>query len=339
MKQIITIALFLFALSSAAQQVRKPGGVKYNTKNPIDSYQLKLGGTCYTFADRSDKIRFVGRLTFANIDINKGDAFKWAVGGEVDFFMKKWLSFHADYNYTLFDLQRLKVNNPNYDNFSENEVKAWNYTELGVRVFIRDMPSKAKVKIILESRRASYNTIVNYYIEPKLACRRVLAVRGGVYSSRAIVNTDLNSQELARGDHGAVLAKDGTELGYMHYTNSQTRGGYIGIADLLMVDAVTKNTFKKGALYRSRFVKEMYADILFGATTFDPIITNGVAHEIIANDKGSFQTSKIGGRIGVKRTIPSGKLNQGAKLEGGYRPAVKGTGWYLSIGYSFAWVK
>jgi hypothetical protein len=332
MKKIITIALLALSFSASAQKMGRKEVVKYNTMNIIDSQELKHGGTVYLYKDGSGKMAFIGQVGLG-VEVSASDLFKLNLRAEGDYFFKKWISLHAEYEYSLIDRESIMANTyaSSDPNLNLTAVNHSNYMEGGIRVLVMDWKKKVKRHVVLETR-GGYKSTTEYFINPKLPARRMVAVRAGVNSHSTVVNY------LLKSDPGAVVSQDGFVLGKF-YTNSHSRGAYLGISSITLIDAITKNSFKRGSMYISRNFREFYADILFAGTTFDPVTDENGVHPIVANATGSFQTSPIGARIGIRNTVENGKLDFGYKIELGSRPGVKDAGFYVNAGMSWAIVK
>jgi hypothetical protein len=339
MKYLLSLLLLVPVCHAHAQKLPLSKAVKYNTRTPIDSEQMKdYGGTNYLYEDISAKTLFTAGIGMGAI-VSSGDIFQMNLGAQADLYLKQRLSFHAGYSRAFADVENMYAHGAGDNtNLSENETKGAYDADLGVRFYINKKAVRKKHMVILESKRVSSRTTVNYYIKPTLPAQHIYAVRAGYFSYRAVVNTDMNSAELKYDDKGAVISQDGTVLSSRYYTNSFTTGAYVGFSSILLFNNITKNNFKS-SFFQTRYVRELYADILFANTTFDPIISNGVSHEIIANKTGSFQTSRVGMRIGTSSTTRYKRMATSQKLELGYRPGVSGSGWFGTFGVSFGMLK
>ena len=330
MKYILWITLTILTTNLYAQGLKPKQAAKFKTNIVKDSISLKKGGKVYLYQDNSDKIKFLGQLCIVTAEVGQGDLFKWGFGASADYFFPKYLSLHVDYTKDYLDLLKILSNNSNQTNYNLNSVTGFQSIEAGVRVALIDRKEKRRHKITLESHHRGRTTI-EYYIAPKLPCRRILAVRGGFMATTNVVTTDMN-------DNGKVRADDGKVLGATYFTNAHNTGGYLGIGNVLIFSTVTKNSFKKGNVFLSKAVNELYADILFAGTTIDPVADSTGSHSITANAAESFKTFPVGARVGYKVS----KENRGitsSKIEIGYRPGVTGNGFYLNIGFSLALIK
>lgn len=324
MKQFMSVALLIFSLSAAAQTPQKEV-VKYNNMKIIDSQELKNGGTVYLYGDKCDKMRFIAHAGLG-AEIASKDLLKLNAVAEADYFFKQWVSLHAGYQYSFIDLQKIHSNNENTTNNNESSVTSSSMMEAGARVLLYEMRKRVKHAIVLERHRGYNNYSTYYYIAPKLPARRIITLRGGWYANTTVVNTDLSNKD----GNGTVMAKDGALLSSC-FTNAHSMGGYAGVSLVTMIDAVTKNSFKKGNVFKSRSFKEIYADVLYAGTTFDPVTNSAGIHDIIADATGSFQTSKLGCRIGIKSSYDWDGFHMMRSFEVGSMPGVKGTGLYINF--------
>jgi len=334
MKIILLIILSLFFTTAVfAQALSKKKAAKYNTSTLKESIDLKHGGHVYLYQENSNEIKFTGHLDLLNASMSQGDLATMGTGIGADFFLPKTLGFHFDYTKALLlDVNRLESRDTNnFTNHNLNGVSGSSSLEAGVYVYLKDGPTRARTKIILESKRISSRFTVNFFIDPKLPCRRVLALRAGYLQNNTVVTTDM-----AGGT--AVRANDGTMLGKGYYLNAYTGGAYIGLGQITFISSLTKNSFKKGSLYLSREVNEMYFDILFAGTTFSSVQDTSGTHSITANAPGSFKTLPIGARIGFKSTQQH-RWSSCSKFEVGYRPGLQGYGLYLAFGMAIALIK
>ncbi len=330
MKHLFFITLILATSTAFAQPLKSKLSAKFNTSHASDSVSLNSGGKVYVYQEQSEKIRFMGQLALVNAEFSPSDILKWGYGASADVFLKKYLSFHAEFASDYIDIQKTLSRNDNQTNYNLNDVTGGRTAEAGIRVFLKDERTRLKHRIILESH-THYRTTIEYYIKPELPCRHIIALRGGYFQNTSIVTTDMASGSI-------IKTKDGMTLGSTYFTNAHTSGAYIGIANLVFFSAVTKNTYKKGSVFQSRAVNELYLDVLVASTKFDGMRDTLGTHTIVANDPGSFQTSPIGARIGYK----CNKENRGIgsyKIELGYRPGLSGSGLYLNIGFSLALIK
>ena len=330
MKNILWIALIALTTQTYAQGLKPKKAAKFKTNVVKDSIALEKGGKVYLYQDNSDKIKFMGQLCIVSAEIAQGDLFKWGFGGSADLFLQKYLSFHVEYTKDYIDLLKIDSRNSNQTNYSLNDVTGAQSIEAGVRVALIDEKTHRHHRIILESHTRG-RTTTEYYVKPMLPCRRILAIRGGFIMNNSVVTTDMSSGSSVRANDGYVLTNT-------YFTNAHTTGGYIGIGNLLMFSTVTKNSFKKGNVYLSKAVNELYADVLFASTSFDAVVDSNGSHSITANASGSFKTIPVGARVGYR----SSKENRGIstdKIEIGYRPGVVGNGLYLNIGCSLALIK
>lgn len=332
----ISFLLLLCGGGAHGQKMSKKKLPSYYTSSPIDSSILKSGGTVYLYENRVDKMKFIGQFVFANLDMSKIDYLKFSIGVEADYYLEKYFSFHAAYYHPLASISRVLMNG-NIDK-NETTLTRANYMEAGGRFIFRDIRKDKMHRLILETHR-SYKTQINYYIEPVLPSRHLQGARIGYYRNATVVNTGMNEDVYTEDRVGAVRATDGAVLTNRYYMNAYMQGGYIGLCDILMFNNVTQNTLKKGRFFRTRFYREIYADLLVGTTTFGSVTDNMGAHNVVANGTNSFQTSRIGGRFGFMYNSEYGRINLGKKLEFGSRPSLQGFGFYAVMSASIAIIR
>ncbi len=306
-----------------------------------DTIQAKHGVKVYVKSEHSDEMRIIVQAQVLKLECSTGDAFRVGAGIEADYFLPKLLSFHGEFMKSYFNLQSMDAADLGK---GSNKVSGFSLLELGGRFHIIDKKGRAKHKLVLSSNTdyvGAYTVTTEHYIKPKLPCRKILAARGGLYRTTAPVSTEMNVAELKVRDNGAVKTKDGTTFSNVYFTNDHTTGVYIGLSRIINMSVNTQNNVSgyDGESYFSSLFKEMYADVLFAGTTFDPFIDGGKSYAIESNVKGSFQTQNIGWRVGKKLVYTRRTINMGFSFELGNRPGVKGRGAYFSTGWNIAFVK
>ena len=306
-----------------------------------DTIKSFNGADIYILNELSGKMKIIGQAQLLKMECSTGDAFRIGAGVEGDFFLPKFASFHAEFNSCYFNMQKTQAKDLNK---SGNSLGGFSLLEFGGRFHLIDIKARARHKLILSSSSTysmGYTVTTEHYIKAKLPCRKILAARGGIYRTSAPVSTDMNQQELAVSNVGAVKTKDGTVLSDVYFTNDHTTGFYVGLSEIVNMSVRTKNNVSgySGYRYFTSFFREVYLDALIAGTTFDPIIAGGVSHEIEPNTSGSFQTSNIGWRLGKKWVFTRKTINMGFCFEIGNRPGVQGRGAYFGTGFNLAFVK
>jgi hypothetical protein len=317
----------IFILVISGHSVAKAAG---------DTIRAFNGAIITVREESSSKMKLIAQALPFNLECSTGDAFRIGVGLTGDYYLPKWASFHTEYINSYFNIQKFDAKTLSK---SENSLKGFSLFELGGRFHILDRKAKARHKLIL-SQHTDYvyggTVTTTHYLKAKFPCRRILALRGGLYHTTAPVSTDMNAKELASGTYGAVKTKDGTVFSNIYFTNDHTTGVYVGLSDVINMSVRT--AFNGGNYYTS-FLKEIYFDALIAATSFDPFLVSGKLYEIEPNTTGSFQTSKIGWRLGKKMIFTRKTLNMGFSFEMGQRPGLAGKGSYFGCGWSMALVK
>ena len=258
---------------------------------------------------------------------------KLSAGIEGDVYLPKLVSLHGQYIKTYISLPGKEVKLKNSSLF-----------ELGGRFHLLDLHARKKQKITLgHTSDYSYSgsSSIEHYIKAKLPCRRILAARGGLYHLTSIASTDMNKNELKDHDYGAVKTKDGTILSNEYLTNSYSTGIYAGLADIFNMWVRTKNNCEgySDNTYLNGVYKETFFDILMASTSFDPFQANGHSYPIEPDVPGSFQTTKLGWRLGKKVVYTRKTFNIGFSFEIGNKPGVAGSGYYFGSGITLAFVK
>ncbi len=340
-KLILLCPILMFALCANAQRLKESKAEKYKSQKPIDTLELEHGGVAHIYDDRSAKMRFVGELILGHIETHSGDLCTWSVGGSSDVIVGKYGSLHGSYLTPLLSIERIIASD---NNINEKAIRGAGTWEIGGSVFLVDKHKYAKHKIVLATKH-SYKIDIEYVSYCKLPCRRIYALRAGYYGHRALVTTDMNSGELTVDEHGAVRATDGTLLYNEYYTNSFSNGAYFGLSRLTLMNTISQVSTEKelfrgeGSFFASRKYAEIYADVIIADTKFNSIVDGYGTYQIVPNQPGSFQTSSFGGRVGLKSLVNKGGYNLGQKIEAGYRPGLKGFGWYACMVISVGIIK
>lgn len=322
-KHLLSIVVFAaFSITSSARVIKKGDTIIAFNGSPINvldvsSYSLKL----------------IAQAQLFNLECSMGDAFRIGAGLTGDFYLPKFASIHAEYIHSYFNLQQFDAASLNN---SENTVKGFTLLELGGRFHLLDHNATARHKLIL-SQQTDYTyggTITTTrYLKARFPCRRILALRGGLYRTTAPISTDMNKPEQTIKDYGAVTTKDGSLFTNVYFTNAYTTGFYLGLCDLFNMSV---RTAVDGSTYNTSLLREVYADVLMASTSVDPFSVAGKTYEIEPNTKGSFQTSPIGWRVGKKMIFTRRTINLGFSMELGNRPGIAGRGLYFSSGFSMA---
>jgi hypothetical protein len=267
------------------------------------------------------------------------DPFRIGVGLQADYYAPKIFSLHAAYNKTLFGIANMNAKILNDD--QNQVVKYWN-VEVGGRLYLSDKISTKKMRIVLSSEYVGYNTVMERSARFVFPCRKIVALRGGIYKSVTPVTSDWNTSNSPFSDKSPGLqATDGQVLGGKFssiYTNMNSFGFYGGLSFVLVINADYSLGGSESGRYIKRFFRETYIDLLYEpSTTFDPVVVKGVSHSIDANTAGSFRTSQLGFRIGeTVLKAKGGAITMG--LEAGDRPGISGRGLYFAsrVGISIA---
>jgi hypothetical protein len=286
--------------------------------------------------ENSYKLKLIAQADLLNLECSTGDAFRVGAGITFDYYLPKFASLHAEYVNAYINLQKFDANTLAK---GDNTISGFSLFEAGGRLHIMDRKATARHKLIL-SQHIDYTfsgtVTTTRYIKARFPCRRVLAVRGGFYRTVAPVSTDMNKSDVPGAVKGTVKTKDGSMFSNVYFTNDHTTGFYVGLSDLFNMSV---RTSYKGNTYNSSLLREVFADVIIAETTFDPILSAGKSYEIVPNAPGSFQTSRIGWRVGKKMIFTRRTVNMGFSFELGNRPGVAGRGSYFGCGWTIAFVR
>ena len=310
-----------------------------------DTLTSKRGTKILIKDEKSYQMKMILQAKFLSDELGSGDITRASWGLEGDYFLPKLLSVHADMVRSYFST---KMTDATMLNEGKNKVSNFSEFEIGGRFHLIDKKALKRAKTKLSHHGSTMdhyyagNAIPENYLISKLPARRILAVRGGIYRATTIAVADMNSSELKVGDKGAVKTADGTILAGDFYTNAHTTGVYVGLSEIynmwVRLSPLNAEEFSNRT-YRNGMFREVFLDVLFAGTSFDPFSTATGSHSIEANKTGSFQTSPIGARLGKKFAINRKTVNIGGSFEIGDRPGLIGKGYYFSCGLTVAFVK
>lgn len=276
------------------------------------------------------RVKFIGQLKLFDLDCGMADPFRISVGAIGDYFAPKTFSLHAGYNKALWGITNMNARILNNDKNSIS--RFWSF-ELGGRLYISDRTATKRLKIVMGG---SYNY---YYYTEKSAvlefpCRKIFALRGGMYSSVTPVCSDWNKSNSPLSDKTpAVQTTDGKIFGGLNsvYTNMNSFGLYGGLSFIAIINADYSQSGEVSGNFIKRFFRETYIDLLYEPkTSFDAIMAgDGTQHQISSNQAGSFKTSQLGFRVGETYLKPkNGAASFGLEL--GMRPGISGRGLYFA---------
>ncbi len=322
-KPLLKALLLIFGVLSYAGH-----GLLAQQLNAGDTITSRRGTKVYIKDEQSGRMKLCYAGFFLNVDCGTGDALRLGAGAEGDYFLPKIASVHLAYTHSYLDVQKSSAGTLNK---GTNTISGYSLFEVGGRFHIIDRKAlkRCKTPIVTTWVRLSHfnasqggMSIPENYLVARLPARCILALRGGFYHATTIVSTDMNKNELAVGQYGAVKTKDGTVLSDVYFTNARTTGAYIGLSEIFNMWVRIKPMIDefKGHTYLNGVFKETYVDLLLAPTSFKPFIAGGISYDIEPNSKGSFQTSPIGMRIGKRFVYTRKMINLGFNFEIGDRP-------------------
>lgn len=331
------IALFV-ALMAGVIAAPHANGKEIKRGDTITTFN---GAQLYVKGEYSSDMKIIAQAILFNWECSMGDALRLTGGLQADYFLPKFASVRAQYLGSYFNLQKMEASDLN---LGQNTVKGFSSLELGGRLHLIDHKGTARHKLILSSNTEYVigGTVTHTrYVKARMPCRRILAVRGGLYRTTAPVSTDMNARELEVGSSGGVKTKSGTVLSNSYFTNAATTGVYVGLADIINMSVRTGNNISGSSddTYFTSLFRELFVDVLLAKTSFDPFQSGGIAYDIAPNTPGSFQTNTLGWRVGKKMIFTRRTINMGFSFELGNRPGIQGRGIYFSSGMSLAFVK
>lgn len=310
-----------------------------------DTIRTNQGVEIFVKSNQSKKLHLIVDAHLADIESSASDFMRLGGGIGADYIWRRFVSVHGSYKWTYFSLMQQQTKE---ENFTENKLKGFSVGSAGVRLHILDGKGWSRRKITLQSFRelnekGMPRTTVRYLVA-KYPCRRIVALRGGVYYSNAPINANLNADVtkiLETDVKGSVLATDGTKFTGAYHTNMYTTGLYAGITKIINMKMRTSSTIEwlEGESILTALFRENYIDVIFANTTIDPFVVKGKAYEVATNVPGGFSISNIGWRVGGRLISTDKLINAGASYEIGSRPGLAQRGAYVHIGVTLALMK
>lgn len=325
------IALLLPGITTFAQKVKK-----------ADTIFTSDGVDVYIRRNRSHKLTMIAEARLVDLESSVTDPARVCTGLNGDFFFKRFASINGNFKGAVYSLQSKFAEE---NNKSQNKLNPFMAANIGARVHFIDGKGSAWKKVTLGvyndvNDNGSLRTTFRY-LRAKYPCRRVIGARTGFFWAGTPVSADMNGDILKPDVKGNLRSTDGTLFSGHYYTNSATSGYYLGLTRIINMNIrVSSNvdTFEGKGKHIGLF-REMYADILFGNTRFDPMRTGGQEHAIEANTTGSFNVSNIGWRLGGRAFSTRNPTTLGAWYEIGMRPGIVMRSFYVSAGITLTYVK
>lgn len=310
-----------------------------------DTITTRQGVEVFIKNNQSRKLKLIVEGHLADLESNMSDYARVGTGVNADFIFRRFLSVHAGYSGTYFSWLQKQAKDLSY---TQNRLRSFSVADAGVRLHILDGKGWAKRKITLQSfkelnEKGMPRTTVRF-LKAKYPCRRIVALRGGLYVSNAPISANVNAditKILEPENKGSVTATDGTVLTGDYYTNTYTTGVYAGITKIINMKFRSSSTIEwlEGESRLTALFKENYIDVIFATTTVDPFMVSGKEYVPAMDVAGGLSLSNIGWRIGGRLLNTQGTVNTGVNYEVGSRPGVADKGYYIHIGVTIAYMK
>lgn len=329
LKRCAQLALMLLPLCVAAKPKR-------------DTITTRQGVEVFIKNDKSKRLSVIAELHVIDAEASLADYARIGTGANADFYFPRFVSFNAGAKGTYFSyLASLSRKS----SFSQNDLNPFSVANAGIRLHLWDGKGWEMRKMLLESfkevdgkgmPRRTVRTL-----RAKFPCRRIMAIRGGVYYSIAPITANHNARIMQPVSKGSVRTANNTVLTGDYYTNTTTNGFYAGLTRITHMKFKSTNTMNwmEGNAKQTAIFKEVYADVIFAGTTIDPFQVKGVKFDVEPNAKESFSISDIGWRVGGRLVSTRRKINLGTSYEIGMRPGLQSRAAYLSLGINIAYVR
>ncbi|MDQ3393773.1 MAG: hypothetical protein M3512_06635, partial [Bacteroidota bacterium] len=263
-----------------------------------------------------------GELFVTNVNVGFGLEVNYYLTDKFDF------TAHARKAYgKSFDFER---NVASQMSQVDNTPEIFNYYEAGATYHIVDKEHDTETKVVLYSSRFKGNkwaARVPEHIKVPSKVRKVTGVRlGGIaYNSSTDLSRVLKSQEVALVDINENSLDSKTRV----YGNVDVMGLYVG---------GSMAWIKNFAIKPDRGYGVLVNDLIF-TTFFDIIVAPSVKVENIFLNQVEYSTSSVKKNILGVRAGFTGKFNRelgwGYGAEMGYRPGIRGRGFFSAVKISF----
>ncbi len=313
-----------------------------SAKAKRDTIITKQGVEIFVSKDQSKKLKLIAELHLLDVETGASDYVRMGTGANADYIFRRYFSVNAGFKGTYYSFLQQTESGKSYSDTKLNPFATGN---AGIRLHILDGKGWEKRKMVLDAFKEldskGMRRTTMRFTKAKFPCRRIFAVRGGLYYSNAPVSVNHNADVLKPQAKGSVQTADGTVFTGDYYTNTRTMGYYAGLTRITHMKMRTSSTINwlEGDSKQTAIFKEVYADVLFANTTIDPLLVKGTEYAITPNTPGSFSLNDIGWRMGGRLIATRKRVNMGTSYEIGNRPGLKGRGAYLSIGITLAYVK
>jgi hypothetical protein len=307
-----------------------------------DTIHTRQGVEVFVKHNQSRKLKIIAEAHAIDIEASASDYLRLGSGANGDYIFRKYFSVNAGYKGSFFSFLKQNARDKSY---TENNLNSFSVGNAGIRLHILDGKGWVRRRMTLQSfkerdAKGNRRTIVRSLVA-KYPCRRIFALRGGVYYSTGPISANMTASIFEPSAKGSVQTADGNVFKGDYYTNTTTSGFYVGLTQITNMKMWTSNTIEwlEGASKLTAIFKETYADIIVTNTTIDPLVVAGKQHEITPNAPGSFGLSNIGWRIGGRLISTRKLINMGTSYEIGSRPGLYQRGAYLSLGITVAMMK
>ncbi|GAA4464133.1 hypothetical protein GCM10023093_13820 [Nemorincola caseinilytica] len=316
-------------------------GITY-AKGKVDTIFTRDGVDVYIRKNKGKKLKMIAELRLADLETGVTDPGRLSTGVNADYFLPRYASFTGNIKGTYYSVQQ---------NFAEEKNRSKNVlvphvgANIGARIHFLDRRGEVWKKVTLGvydefNEDGSPHTAIRY-LRAKYPCRRILAVRAGLYYNNTPVSADMNGDLLRPSVPGELYTEDGTKFTGHYYTNSYTKGYYVGfnrIRNINIMVSSNVDTFE-GKGRHIAFYRELYADVIFGDTRFDPLQVANKEYPIVPNAPGSFRTGALGFRVGGRAMSRRSPGTIGGFYEIGMRPGLYLRGAYACVGFTFCYIK
>ncbi len=311
-----------------------------------DTLQTNQGVEIFIKNNRAFRLKMIIEAHLFDGESSLSDFGRIGTGVSADYIFRRFLSVHGSYSGGYFSVLK---NNAKQQSFTENRLKGFSVGEAGIRLHVLDGKGWARRKMMLQSfkepdEHGRERTIVRS-VKARFPCRRIVALRGGVYYSTspfgANVNTDLSKLIESNSPVGSVTATDGTVFTGDYYSNTTTTGIYAGLTKIVNMKFMASSTIEwlEGESKLTALFKENYIDVIFANTTIDPFMIKGKQFPIDVNAKGSVSLNNIGWRVGGRVIATEKPVTTSATYEMGVRPGLATRGAYVRIGINITYQK
>ncbi len=307
-----------------------------------DTIRTRQGVEVFVKNNQSRKLKIIAEVHALDIETGLSDYLRVGAGFNADYIFPRFFSVYAGYKGTYYSFLKQMSRDKSY---SENALQSFSVGNGGVRLHILDGKGWSRRKMTLQSfkerdSKGGQRTIVRSLVA-RYPCRRIFALRGGLYYSNAPISANMTADILKPGSKGSVTTADGTVFTSDYYTSTTTSGVYAGLTQITNMKMRTSNTIEwfEGDSRLTAIFKETYADIIFTNTTIDPFVVAGKKYEVTPNTPGSFGIANIGWRIGGRLISTRKLINMGTSYEIGSRPGIYQRGAYFHLGITVAMMK